>query len=450
MRKFRGTAWMALLLSLMLLGAACGGSEDPSGGDGGGDQAAGACDPSKLTTLAAAAPAPAAQPSASASAAASPPASPASASSGDYSVAQAKPTITIGAFGDRTGGDSQIVLPSHKSIDLAVKQANAKGDLPVNLVFKPVDNRGGKGDPAIPIAQQFIDDKSVVAVMGGAFSAEVASTGGLFSDAGLLFFTPVATRPSLSESGFKTFFRGVPNDNAQGAAVIKTFEFLGCNKIALVDDKSTYGQGLGDVATKSAGEAGMEIVLDEGIEPTEDYTALVDTVIAKDPQALFYAGYGTDFAPLVRQLREKGYEGVIASGDGSKLDDIGVQIGAEGSENIVLTCPCPDINLSPDPKAQQFVKDYKAAYKDEAPGPYSVEGYDIANVTIAAIKECGTGGAAGITRQCVVDKVRAANYQGIGKTFAFEANGEVKGGAVSIFVIRGTKVSEVGVVDKLK
>lgn len=448
MMKFRGTAWLASLLFLTLLGTACGrGTSGGKDGGGGATQAAGACDPSKLTPLAAAAPVPAGSAGAAASPSAS--ASPATASSGGYSVAQAKPTVTIGAFGDRTGGNSQIVVPAHKSMDLAIKQANAKGDLPVTLAFKPVDNRDGKGDPAIPIAQQFIDDKSVMAVLGGAFSAEVASTGGLFSDAGLLFLTPVATRPSLAESGFKTFFRGVANDNAQGAAIIKTFKFLGCNKIALVDDKSTYGQGLGDVAGKSAADAGMKVVLDEGIEPTEDYTSLVDSVIAKDPQALFYAGYATEFAPLVRQLREKGFAGVIASGDGSKIDEIGNQIG-KGSENVVLTCPCPDINLSPDPRAQQFVKDFKAANKGEAPGPYSVEGYDIANLTIGAIKQCGTGGAAGVTRQCVVDKVRASNYQGIGKTFSFAANGEVKEGAVTVFVIRGQKVSEVSVVDKLK
>lgn len=410
----------------MLLGVAC---NQPSSPSAGGGQAAGACDPSKLTPLQAAAPA--------------------SASSGSYALAQAKPTLTIGAFGDRTGGNSQIVVPSHKSMDLAIKQANAKGDLPVTLTFKPVDNRDGKGDPAIPIAQQLIDDKKVIAVLGGSFSAEVASTGGLFSDAGLLFLTSVATRPSLTESGFKTFFRGVANDNAQGAAIIKTFKFLGCNKIALVDDKSTYGQGLGDVAAKSAAGAGMNVVLDEGIEPTEDYTSLVDSVLAKNPQALFYAGYATEFAPLVRQLRQKGFEGVIASGDGSKIDDIGTQIGAKGAENVVLTCPCPDINLSADPKAQQFVKDFKAANNNEAPGPYSVEGYDIANLTIAAIRECGKGGAQGITRTCVVDKVRTISYQGIGKKFEFQANGEVKQGAVSIFVIRDGKVREVGVVDAL-
>lgn len=448
MRKVRGTAWLALLLSLMLVGAACGGGDDTSDGGGDGGNAAEDCSSDKLTPLAGASPA--ASPTGAASPAASPTgtASPASADSGLYSVAQAKPTKVIGAFGDRTGGNSQIVVPSHKAMELAFKQANDKGDLPVTLEFQPIDNRDGGGDPAIPIAQRFIDDEDVIAVMGGSFSAEVASTGGLFSDAGLLNFTAVATRPSLAESGFKTFFRGVANDNAQGAAIIQTFKFLGCDRIALVDDKSTYGQGLGDVAEAEAKKAGMEIVLNEGIEPTEDYTSLVDSVIAANPQALFYAGYATEFAPLTRQLREKGYEGLVASGDGSKIDAIGQDIGVEAAEGVILTCPCPDINLSADPRAQQFVKDFKALHK-EAPGPYAVEGYDNANLVIDAIKECGATGAAGVTRACIVDKVRTTNYDGIGKDFEFTENGEVKEGAVSVFVVRDGVVREVGLASEL-
>lgn len=433
MRKVRGITRLALLVSVVLLGAACGGAEDSPAGDDDGAQAAGACDPGQLTPLEAA-PAEAASPD--------------SADSGAYSVAQAKPTLVIGTFGDRTGGNSQIVVPSHNAMELAVQQANEQGSLPVTLELEAVDNRDGSGDPAIPIAQRFIDDDEVIAVLGGAFSAEVASTGGLFSDAGLLFLTAVATRPSLAESNFTTFFRGVANDNAQGAAIIQAFEFLGCEKVALVNDKSTYGQGLGDVAEAEAEQAGLEIALNEGIEPTEDYTSLVDSVIAADPQALFYAGYATEFAPLARQLREKGYEGVIASGDGSKIDAIGEEIGAEPAENIVLTCPCPDINLSADPRAQQFVEDFQALH-NEAPGPYSVEGYDVANLTIGAIAECADSGAGGITRECVVDRVRAASYDGIGKNFEFEENGEVLEGAVSIFVVRDAVVREVGLAESL-
>jgi branched-chain amino acid transport system substrate-binding protein len=451
---------------MMLLFAACGGGDD--GGDGGTTtQAAGDCDPSTLepaaapggdesptptgtgTATATSSPTGTATSSPTTSPATSPATSPTSPSAAAYSLAQAKPTVTVGTFGDRTGENANIIIPSHNAMDVAIRQANEAGDLPVNLVFKPLDNRNGAADTAPAIAQQFIGDPSVVAVLGGGFSGETAATGQLFSDAGLLFFSASATRPDLTESGFETFFRGLANDNDQGSGIIQVFEHLGCERVAIVDDKTPYGQGLGDVARESAEEAGMDVVLDESIEPTTDYTALVDSVVAADPQALFYSGYAAQFQLVAKQLREKGYEGIISSGDGSKEEGIGEKIGVEEAENVLLTCPCPDINLSDDPEAQAFVEAYEEQW-DERPGIYAAEGYDVANTAIDAIRNCGEdGGAAGVTRECVVEQVRESDYEGITKTMTFEESGQVETGDVSVFVIRDGVVREVGPVGDL-
>jgi branched-chain amino acid transport system substrate-binding protein len=428
MRKLRGSAWLALLISLMLLAAACGDGGDQAD-EGDGKAAAGDCDPATLTPLEA-------------------PAEEAAASGGSFAIAQAKPTLTIGTFGDRTGENSNIIVPSHDAMALAVEQANAAGNLPVTLAFKPLDNRNGAADTAPAIAQQFIGDPNVIAVLGGGFSGETAATGGLFSDADLLFFTASATRPDLSQSGFETFFRGVANDNDQGSAIVEVFEHLGCQRVAVVDDKTPYGQGLGDVARAGAEDAGMEVVLDESIEPTTDYTALVDSVIAADPQALFYSGYAAQFQLVAKQLREKGYEGIISSGDGSKEETIGEKIGTAEAENVILTCPCRDITLSPEPEAQEFVEAFEAKYQ-KRPEIYAAEGYDVANTTIDAIGECGAEGASGITRECVVDKVRESEYEGITKKFSFADSGEVTPPPVSVFLIRDGVVREVGPADTL-
>jgi branched-chain amino acid transport system substrate-binding protein len=427
MRKVRGTKLVSLLVLMMLVFAACGGGDDggDDGGTGSATEAAGDCDPGTLE----------------------PAEAPAEAKS--MRLAQAKPTVTIGTFGDRTGDNSNIIIPSHNGMELAIKQANEAGDLPVTLVFKPLDNRNGAADTAPAIAQQFIGDPSVVAVLGGGFSGETAATGQLFTDANLLFFSASATRSDLTELGFDTFFRGLANDNDQGTAIIEVFEHLGCSEIAVVDDKTPYGEGLGNVAVEEAEGADMEVVLEESIEPTTDYTALVDSVVAEGPDALFYAGYAAQFQLVAKQLREKGYEGIIASGDGSKEEPIGEKIGAEEAENVLLTCPCPDINLSEEEDAQAFVEAFEAKY-NERPGIYAAEGYDVANATIDAIAKCGEdGGAAGVTRECVVEKVGESDYEGLTKTMTFDDNGQVETGAVSLFIIKDAVVREVGKVDDL-
>jgi branched-chain amino acid transport system substrate-binding protein len=444
---------------MMLLFAACGGDDGDDGGTGT-TAAAGDCDPATLEPAelpGGESPSPAGTASPTGATTASPtgtttasPSAPAttSPSAAAYSLAQAKPNLTIGTFGDRTGENSNIIIPSHNAMELAVAQANQEGDLPVNLVFKPLDNRNGAADTAPAIAQQFIGDQSVVAVLGGGFSGETAATGQLFSDAGLLFFTASATRPDLTESGFETFFRGLANDNDQGSGIIEVFEHLGCERIAVVDDKTPYGQGLGDVAREAGEDAGMELVLDESIEPTTDYTALVDSVVANEPQALFYAGYAAQFQLVAKQLREKGYDGIISSGDGSKEEAIGEKIGQEEAENVLLTCPCPDINLSDDEDAQEFVEAFEARF-NERPGIYAAEGYDVANTAIDAIRKCGEDGAAAVTRACVVETMADSDYEGITKTMTFDDNGQVETGAVSVFIIKDAVVREVGPVDEL-
>lgn len=457
MRKARGTTLLSLLMLLMLILAACGGGDD-GGGGGGGTTASGDCDPETLEPAQAVgdespAPAGTASPTGGTSPAAttSPEATSTattSPSAAAYSLAQAEPTVTIGTFGDRTGENANIIIPSHNAMDLAVRQANEAGDLPVNLVFKPLDNRNGAADTAPAIAQQFIGDPSVVAVLGGGFSGETGATGQLFSEAGLLFFSASATRPDLTEQGWETFFRGLANDNDQGSAIIEVFEHLGCERIAIVDDKTQYGEGLGNVAGAAAEDAGLDVVLDESIEPTTDYTALVDSVIAADPQALFYSGYAAQFQLVARQLREKGFEGIIASGDGSKEEAIGEKIGQQEAENVLLTCPCPDINLSPDEDAQAFVEAYEEQW-NERPGIYAAEGYDVANTTIDAIRQCAEDGADAVTRECVVENVRNSSYDGITKTMEFDENGQVETGAVSLFIVKDAVVREVGTVDSL-
>ena len=425
MRKVRGTKLVSLLVLMMLVFAACGGGDDGGDDSGSATEASGDCDPATLE----------------------PAEDPAEASV--MSIAQAKPSVTIGTFGDRTGDNSSIIIPSHKGMELAIKQANEKGDLPVNLVFKPLDNRNGSADTAPAIAQQFIGDPSVVAVLGGGFSGETAATGQLFTDAKLLFFTATATRSDLTELGFDTFYRGLANDNDQGTAIIDVFEHLGCSEIAVVDDKTPYGEGLGNVAVEAAEGSDLEVVLEESIEPTTDYTALVDSVLAEEPDALFYAGYAAQFQLVAKQLREKGYEGIIASGDGSKEEPIGEKIGKEEAENVLLTCPCPDINLSEEEDAQAFVKAFEAQFK-ERPGIYAAEGFDVANTTIDAIKKCGAdGGAAGVTRECLVDKVGESDYKGLTKTMTFDDNGQVETGGVSLFIIKDAVVREVGLVSEL-
>jgi branched-chain amino acid transport system substrate-binding protein len=362
-------------------------------------------------------------------------------------LAQAKKTVKIGYIGDISGGNSGLIIPSRNAIQLAIEQANAKGDLPVTLEYFPIDNKDAGDDPSntSALVRRFINDPAVLGVVGPGFSGETEVGGPLLNEANLTFVSPSATNPDLTKKGWKAFFRGLATDAVQGAQTGKLIvDVLGCETVAVVNDKSPYGAGLAEATVDSITEAGGEVVVNEGVEPTTDYTALIDSVIAEDPDVLYYAGYDKD-APLVaKQYRDKGGEGLFVGGDGDKGTNF-LKEGGEAVEGAVLTCPCLDPNASDDPAAQKFATDFKAKFGEEA-GIYSTEAWDAAQIFIAAIK----AGGANATRASVLEYVtNLKDFKGIAKTYNWTDIHEVGGDAIYAYIVEGGRYKVLGLITEL-
>ena len=361
-------------------------------------------------------------------------------------LAQAKKTVKIGFLGDLTGANSNLVVSSNRAAQLAIEQANAAGDLQVNIELRSEDNKDGGPDPAPGLAQRLISDTAVLGVIGPAFSGETKVTGALFEEAGLTAVSQSATNPDLTKNGWKTFFRSLATDDVQGGQTgTLIVDVLGCERVAVINDKSEYGAGLGKAVVDSVKEAGGEVVLDEGIEPTTDYTSVIDSVIAADADIVHYSGYVAQ-APLVaKQYRDKGGEGLFMGGDGDKGTAF-ITEGGEAAEGAVLTCPCLDPNASDDPAAQKFANDYQAKF-NEAADIYSAEGWDVAQIFIAAIK----AGGANPTRASVLEYVtNLKDFKGLTKTFNWTPEHEVVGGEITyVYVVRDGKYELAGRVDEL-
>ncbi len=361
-------------------------------------------------------------------------------------LAQGKKTVKLGVFGDLTGANSQLVVHIRNSAILAAEKANAAGDLPVNIEIEQFDNKDGGPDPAPALAQKAIGDAAILGIIGPAFSGETEAATPLFDNAGLATVTASATRTDLTTKGWKVFFRGVGNDNSQGEVGAIIVDAMGCDKVAVVDDKSAYGAGLAAVVAKSIETAGGEIVVREGIEKTTDYTALVDSLLAADPQLVHYAGYSPEASLVVKQYREKGGEAVFMSGDGSK-DTTYLDKGKPANEGSLLTCPCGDATQTDDPKLVAFAKEYQTRFKIPA-GVYAAEGWDVAQMFIAAIK----AGGAGATRATVLKHITdLKDYAGITKTFNWTPEHEVVKENLQVYAYRvdGGKYKLLGSLEEL-
>ncbi|MEZ0067075.1 branched-chain amino acid transport system substrate-binding protein [Streptacidiphilus sp. MAP12-20] len=365
-------------------------------------------------------------------------------SSSKSSSGGGKPTYTIGFQGPLTGPNAQLGINIDYGVKLAVQQANATGNLPFTLKVAEADDQGdpAKGPTA---AQQLIGDSSVIGVVGPTFSGATKAAEPLFTQANLASVSASATNSSLTDptNGFKTFFRIVPPDSAQGVSAADYMaKVLKVKSVYLIDDKSDYGVGLaGNIKTELAKD-GISVTSDSVAAGTNDYSAVATKVANSGAGAVYYAGYYADAAPLAKAIKNTSFSGKEMSDDGTN-DPKFISLAGTASEGWQFTCPCLSAQAATDTATKAFVTNY-TALANQAPGTYSPEGYDTANTIISVMKGIGSD----VTRAKVVDGLKTVDYKGLTKEIKFQPNGEVTEKGIYVYEVKGGKITELGTVDK--
>lgn len=345
-------------------------------------------------------------------------------------------SYTLAFMGPLSGPDKALGVNELNGVKLAVEEANAKGD-GFKFSLKEFDDKGEEAQGQ-PVAQSIVDDSSIVAVVGPAFSGVTKAAGQTFSDANLLFLSPSASRTNLSTLGFKTFSRMVAPDAAQGPEGANyVTKGLKAKKIYVISDKSEYGQGLVDEFVPVAKSNGADVIQEGVPAKTTNYKPVISKIKASGADAVYYAGYYSDAGLLVKQMRAEGVTAKFISGDGTNDDQFVAGAGAAAAEGALLTCGCGD--PSTDPKAAGFVSAYKAKFGSD-PGAYSAEGYDAANAVIAAIK--GIDGD--VNREAVASAVLKGSYQGLTKEVKFDDKGEVATRTIFVYEVKNGKRTVIG------
>ncbi|MFF5216401.1 branched-chain amino acid ABC transporter substrate-binding protein [Micromonospora sp. NPDC000442] len=336
----------------------------------------------------------------------------------------------IAFFGALTGPSAALGINENNGVKLAVDQYNkANPDCQVSLV--PLDSQGNP-EQAPALAQQAIDDAQLLGIVGPAYSGESEAANPLFSEAGLVHITPSATRPSLAEQGWKTFFRTVGNDLSQGpAAGAYIKDVLKSDKVYVIDDQSAYGAGLADEVKKVLGAAvvGSDKVQGEGKQ--NDFSATVTKVKSTGATAVFYGGYYQEAGLIRKQLTSAGVTATLVAGDGVNDNAYIEGAGAAAAEGTILTCPC-----QPATEARgSFVEDYKALNGSE-PGTYSDTAYDAANILLAGIKDGKT------SRESLLEFVKGYTGDGVAASYKFTETGELDPAQVKVWAykVEGGKV----------
>jgi branched-chain amino acid transport system substrate-binding protein len=330
------------------------------------------------------------------------------------------PPVSLAMAAALTGPDAALGINIKSGVQLAVDQHN-KANAGCQVALKTFDT---EGDPqkATQIAPQIVDDAFTIGLIGPAFSGETKATGQVFDQAGLVAATASATNVTLSEQGWKTFFRGLSNDGVQGMSVANYLKNnLKYTKVCVVDDSTDYGLGLGKVVRDTLGpvaDAGCNISVKKG---DKDFSAAVNQVKGVSPDAVFYSGYYAEAAPFVQQLRDGGFTGTFVSADGTKDPEFVKQAG-QASKDAILSCPCS-------PATGEFATQYQAAFNQE-PGTYSLEGYDLGTIMLKGID------AGHIDRSDLLAWVKDYQGQGVARKYQWTDNGELTDSQIWIYKVQ--------------
>jgi len=339
--------------------------------------------------------------------------------------------VSLAFMGPVTGPYAALGRNLANGARLAIEQSTARGDLPVRVALKVFDTQGDPSQAAT-VKDQVVADRSVVGLIGPAFSGESMAANPTLDQAGLPLIT-VASNPDLARRGWRVFHRILANDEVQAAEAARYLaRGLGITSAAYVHDNGEYGRGLAVLVRSGAESHGVRSVLFDAIDPrASDYSAAVNKIRAAGPAAVFYGGYYPEAGRLVKQLRDGGVQAVFLSGDGARDEGLVEAAGPVAAEGVEVTCPCADPTVPGRAAAKVFAAEYEKEFGIR-PGAFSAEGYDAAGIFLEALRRGHT------TRRAILEFLnhRLGTYPGVTKDVAFQADGEVGRGPIYVYAIR--------------
>ncbi|EMB4112616.1 branched-chain amino acid ABC transporter substrate-binding protein [Serratia marcescens] len=335
--------------------------------------------------------------------------------------ALADDTVLIGLAGPLTGPSARIGKDLENGARLAIADANAQKP---TLNGKPVTfkllSEDDQSDPrtAVAVAQRLVDE-GVAGVVGHWNTGTSIPAARIYHDAGIAQVAPVATGHGYTQQGFDTSFRVMGHDddggNYAGQYAVKT---LKAQRIAVIDDRTAFGQGLADEFIKSLQAQGVQPVTREYVDDkTVDFSAVLTTVRSKNADLIFFGGVDSQAAPLARKLKQLGMNAQLMGAGGFVSQTFLTLAQREGEGVVALE---PGLPLEQMPGGKAFEQAYRDRYHThiELHAPFA---YDATRVLIAAIEQAGSANPADY-----LPKLRAIHYQGVTGTIAFDAQGNLQ------------------------
>ncbi|GAD22041.1 branched-chain amino acid ABC transporter substrate-binding protein [Acidovorax sp. MR-S7] len=352
-------------------------------------------------------------------------------------MAAAQEVVKIGHVAPVSGAQAHYGKDNENGSRMAIEELNAQG---VTIGGKKVKlELLAEDDAADPkqgtAAAQKLCDAKVAGVVGHLNSGTTIPASKVYNDCGIPHVTGAATNPNLTKPGYKTTFRIIANDNALGSGLaVYAAETLKLKTVAIVDDRTAYGQGVANVFKRVAAEKGMKVVDEQfTTDKATDFMAILTAIKAKNPDAIFFGGMDPQAGPMLRQMEQLGMANVkYFGGDGVCTTEIAkLAAGAKTLGNVV--CAEGGASLAKMPGGTAWKAKYDAKYPNQFQ-VYSPYTYDATMLLVDAMKRAGSWDP-----KVYIPELLKSNYKGVTANIAFEPNGEMKNPAITLYVYKDGK-----------
>lgn len=361
------------------------------------------------------------------------------------SVSAQELVVKIGHVAPTSGPDAHLGKDNELGAKMAIDELNAKG---VTIGGKKAKfellAEDDASDPkqGTAVAQKLVDSK-VNGVVGHLNSGTSIPASKIYSDAGIPQISPSSTNPKFTRQGYKTTFRVVADDVHLGGTLGRyASQTLKGKSISVIDDRTAYGQGVAEEFEKGvAGSGGKVVGRQFTTSKATDFTSILTSIKASKPDVVFYGGMDSVAGPMLRQMKQLGIEAKFMGGDGLCTSALpSLSAGAMGDGQVV----CAEAG-GVEGAQKKGMDDFRAAFKkkfDVEVQLYAPYVYDAVNVMVAAMVKAGSADPV----KYLPTLAKTEGFKGVTGTISFDAKGDIKNGALTLYTYKGGVREQITVV----
>ncbi len=352
--------------------------------------------------------------------------------------------VKIGHVAPLSGPIAHLGKDNENGARMAIDALNAKGLTIAGKKLKfqlLAEDDGANPQQATAVAQKLVDAR-VNGIIGHLNSGTTMPASTIYNTNGIPQISPSSTNPKYTQRGYKGAFRVVANDEQLGGALGRYAAGpLKLKTVAIIDDRTAYGQGVADEFAKAAKAAGIQVVSRQYTnDKATDFNAILTAIKGKSPELVFFGGMDAVGGPMLRQMKQLGIAAKFMGGDGICTEQLPSLAGAGLGDEQVVCAEAGGVEESQKKAMDTFRADYKKKFGADVKlyAPYV---YDATMVMVDAMQRANSTDPARY-----LPELAKTRYQGVTGVIEFDARGDMKNGTLTLYTFRGGKRAQIAVV----